>query len=125
MAFTEAERVQLRRWLGFPALYQQADPRLESAITAVQSVGDGGSRPDNTTEVAVRGYLTTLAAYETRWADMRDAFEASRTGDIVTDHARAQAMLERSMRLYIGFIADVVDIAPRRDVLTPKPPGGA
>jgi hypothetical protein len=122
MAFTETERVQIRRWLGFPALYIQADPRLESAITTIQSTAEGGGRPDNSTELAVRGYLATLATYEARWTDMREAFEASKTDDLVTDHARAQMMLERSMRLYVGYIADTMDISPRRDVFTPKSP---
>lgn len=122
MAFTETERVQIRRWLGFPALFLQQNPRLESAMTAVQSIADGGARPDSTTEVAIRGYLATLATYEARWADMREAFEASKTDELVTDHARAQMMLERTMRIYVGHIGDALDTSPARDVFTPKSP---
>lgn len=120
MAFTEAERVSIRKWMGYPALYLSVDARFESAITSIQSLADGGSRPDNSTELAVRGYLAKLAAYEARWVDMLETFEAATVDEVKVDAARAQLAMQAAMRLYVGFIADVMDLAPRRDVLTPK-----
>ena len=55
--FTEAERVQIRHVLGFGATFVQADPRLENAVTAVQAIVDGGSRPDGSTEQFVRNVI--------------------------------------------------------------------
>lgn len=35
MAFTEAQKVQIRKWLGYPSIFRYKDVRLESAITVV------------------------------------------------------------------------------------------
>ena len=61
MAWAEADRAVIRHYLGFSALFLQADPRLEAAIGAVQSLADGGTRPDNSTELQIRGWLAKLA----------------------------------------------------------------
>lgn len=57
MAFSEQDRVYIRRYLGFSAIFLQADPRLEAAVTAVQSETDGGSRPDANTENEIKGLI--------------------------------------------------------------------
>lgn len=119
MAFTEAERVQIRRWLGFSALFTQAEPRLESAITAVQAANDGGSRPDNTTELAVRGYLADLAAIENQIRIRRDQVEADKVDESRIDTARGNAILRQEGRLYVGYLADALSTRPRRDVFSP------
>lgn len=120
--FTEAERVKVRRWLGYPPLFLQQNPRLESAMTAVQSEADGGARPDDASEVAIRGYLAKLDTYEARWLDMLEAFEASKTDELVTDHVRAQLAIQQVMRIYIGHISDALNTPPARDVLSPASP---
>lgn len=50
MAFAETDRVWIRHFLGFSATFVQAEPLLEGAMTAVQSIADGGSRADSATE---------------------------------------------------------------------------
>ena len=42
MSFSELDRTYIRRFVGFGAIFVQAEPRLENAITAVQSTADGG-----------------------------------------------------------------------------------
>jgi hypothetical protein len=64
MSFSESDRVQVRHFLGFGAMFLQADPRLENAITAVQSVADGGTRPDNSTELLIKGLVTDCQTIE-------------------------------------------------------------
>jgi hypothetical protein len=56
------DRVYVRRYVGYGAIFLQAEPRLENAITATQSVADGGSRPDASTENNIKGMLYGVAA---------------------------------------------------------------
>jgi hypothetical protein len=40
MAFTSAEATKIRHYLGYPQVYRQSNPRLESAITVVGNDDD-------------------------------------------------------------------------------------
>jgi|SRR5579875_2166275 len=62
MAFSETDRTFIRHFLGFSAIFVQADLRLENAITACQSEADGGSRPDPSTENYIKGCIYGFAA---------------------------------------------------------------
>jgi hypothetical protein len=115
MAFSEAERVQVRRWLGFPAIFQQAEPRLENALTSVQSIADGGSRPDNSTEVAIRGYLTTLATIESQELSLLTQMQALKADNIGIDPVRGMMGLRQIGRRYVRHLADALATSPRGD----------
>ncbi|MHC4648750.1 MAG: hypothetical protein ACYTBJ_25110 [Planctomycetota bacterium] len=58
MAFTEAQKVDIRHYLGFPDVFRQENTRLESAITVV------GGRPD--TQALVEEILAELALIDTK-----------------------------------------------------------
>jgi len=60
--YSETDRTYIRHFVGFGAIYLQSEPRLESAVTATQSVADGGSRPDASTEAYIKGLLYGAAA---------------------------------------------------------------
>lgn len=62
MAFSETDRTWIRRYVGYGAIFIQAEPRLENAITATQSVADGGARPDASTENNIKGLVYGFAA---------------------------------------------------------------
>jgi len=62
MAFSETDRTWIRRYLGYSGIWLQAEPRLENAITAVQSLADNGTRPDASTENNVKGIVYGFAA---------------------------------------------------------------
>lgn len=64
MAFTEFQRDQIRSYLGFPRLYISANPFLESAITAIQTISEGGSSPDASIENAVIAAIARVAAID-------------------------------------------------------------
>lgn len=119
MAFTEAERVQVRRWLGVPAIFVQAEPRLESAITTVQSTADGGSRADNSTELAIRGWLSDLATLETKTKGLWDIFLGTSVGDVSADAVRGMQALRSEGRRIVGHIGDALSHPPVRDVFAP------
>lgn len=62
MAFSELDRTWVRHYLGFSAIWLQAEPRLENAITACQSTADGGSRPDSSGENYIKAMVYGSAA---------------------------------------------------------------
>lgn len=62
MSFTETDRTYVRRFVGMGSTFLSFWPLVESAITAVQSVADGGSRPDSSAENQVKGLIYGFAA---------------------------------------------------------------
>lgn len=118
MAFSESDRVAIRRYLGFAAIFLQADPRLESAITAVQSIADGGSRPDSSSETAIKGYLTDLASIEAKLKAAWDCLGLGQVNKIVVDPGRALLLLRSEGRRLVGYLADALSTRPVRDVFS-------
>ncbi|HEY1697978.1 MAG TPA: hypothetical protein VGG39_37720 [Polyangiaceae bacterium] len=126
MAWTEADRATIRSYLGFPALFLQADPRLEAAMTAVLAIADNGTRPDNSTELQIRGWLAQLASIETRLESLWDEAEALKVDELGVDPMRAMVMLRAEGRRIVGRVARALGTSPRHDVFTgaePKPHG--
>lgn len=62
MSFSEVDRVWIRHFGGWGAVFSQADPRLEGSVTGIQSVADGGSRPDSSSENYVKSCIYGSAA---------------------------------------------------------------
>lgn len=62
MSYSELDRTYIRRYIGYGAVYIQAEPRLETAISSTQSIADGGSRPDSSVENYVKGLIYGAAA---------------------------------------------------------------
>jgi len=60
--YSETDRTYIRRFQGFSAIWLQADPRLENAITATQSIADGGARPDSNAENLIKSLIYGAAA---------------------------------------------------------------
>lgn len=121
MAFTEPERVQIRRYLGCSRLYLQGDHRLESVMTSVQSIADGGSAPDGSTEDLIRATLADLAALEGSMKALWAQAQALDADGLKIDAARAMAVLRAEGRRLVGCIADQLEFHPRRDVFSAKP----
>jgi hypothetical protein len=61
MAFTSAETYKIRKYLGYPQVYLQANPRLESAIPLV------GTNVDAVADV--QAILASMALIETNLVD--------------------------------------------------------
>jgi hypothetical protein len=126
MAWTEADRAILRSYLGFPALFLQADPRLELAMTSVLSLADHGTRPDNSTELQIRGWLAQLATIEARLESLWDEAEALKVDELGVDPMRAMMLLRAEGRRLVGRIARALGTSPRYDVFSgaePNPHG--
>lgn len=119
MAYTETNRVKIRQWLGYSGVVYQ---NLEAAITASQSVADGGNRPDNSTELAVKDWVVQLDAVLTSIQGLRTQAQIlSAEDNLGIDAIRGIASLEKEGRLYVGFIADALCCRPARDVFSRVP----
>ncbi len=93
MAFIESDRVALRHFLGFSAIFLQADSRLESAISSVQSIADGGTRPTNDTELAIKAMVVNLFALEKQMMCLWAQASVSKADEITIDAYRGRQML--------------------------------
>jgi hypothetical protein len=123
MAWIEADRALLRHYLGFSAIFLQADPRLEQAITSVQSQAvPGGTRPDDSTERQIRGWLAQLAKIERRLEEVWDEAEALKVSDLGVDPYRAVALLRSEGRRIVAGIARALATRPVHDVFSSAAP---
>jgi hypothetical protein len=62
MAYAELDKSWVRHFVGYGAVWIQAEPRLDNALIATQSVADGGGRPDSSTENYIKGLVYGTAA---------------------------------------------------------------
>lgn len=122
MAWTESDRVTIRHYLGFAAIYTQADPRLENALTAIQAVSDGGTRPDNSSELQVRGWLADLILIETNLRNLWNKAMALTVDELKVDPVRGMQMLRMEGRRLVTNLATILSTRPRRDVFSSLSP---
>lgn len=120
--FVEADRVQIRQYLGYSDTYLQADPRLESAITNVQSIADGGTRPDNSTELLVKSIVVKLQNIDLAIDRLDDQQGGVAVGTIRVDSARELGRLRMKGRMYAHRLARVFDTAVHFDAFGSQPP---
>lgn len=108
MAFTAAQRFSIKQWLGYSQLH---NPEIDAAITSAESVG----------EVQIGAWLTALDAIMTRIAALRSQAQVAGAGngEATLDTIRGIFSLSAEGRIYVGFIADAMNVSPLRDVFTP------
>jgi hypothetical protein len=113
--FTVAERVLIREYLGYAAIYKQADPRLESAITMIQAVPDG-DQPTADEEDRVRAILGILQDVDAKIINLDVQQGVLRAeGGTDLDSAREMARLQMRGRMYVNRLAHKFDTEPRSD----------
>jgi len=117
MAFSESERVKLRRWLGF----SRHDRRLDVAITGAQSEAEGGTAADMSTEAAIRVDLESLGVLEQSMRALWSQAQALDADGLKIDVARAMSVLRSEGRRLVWHIGDALGTAPQRDAFV----GGA
>lgn len=134
--FTESDRVEIRRYLGFGDLYLQQDPRLENAITSAQSVSvQGGTRPTDDAANAIKGVLygrTTvnggkieglqdIEARISALSSQAGALQAGGDRGAKLDSAREHARLNARGRQLVHQLARMLDTYPRSDIFSAAP----
>lgn len=118
-AWTESERAQIRHALGFGAIFLQAYPLLENAMTSVLATADNGTRPDSSTQVQIQGWLTDLGTVETSLKSLWvQAQVTSADRDVELDVARGTAVLKQEGRRIVGYIASALATNPKRDIFS-------
>jgi hypothetical protein len=124
MAFAESDRVQIRLYLGYPQIWLQADPRLENAITNIQAVSDGGTRPNpspSAAEVQAKALVTQLQNVDAALTNLQTfvgTTEANGPGGAKIDAAREDARLRATGRMLVNRLAGIFDTVPGRDVFS-------
>lgn len=136
VAFTEADRVEIRRYLGFGDLYLQQDPRLENAITSAQSTAiAGGTRPTDDAANAIKGVLYGYTTVNGRYieglqdiqadisqlARQQGALSAGGDRGAKLDSAREHARLRMRGRELVHQLARMLDTYPRSDIFSAAP----
>lgn len=108
MAFTSAQRFAIKQWLGYSQLH---NPEIDAAITGVEAVGE--------TQVAL--WLTELDGTMARIKALRSQAQVAGAGngEATLDTIRGIFSLCTEGRMYVGFIADAMNVSPLRDVFTP------
>lgn len=123
MAFTEADRVLIRQYVGWSAIFLQFQPLLESAITTIQSVADGGTRADGSTETLVRSLLAQLQAVDAKLADF-DCLGTLAVNKIQMDQIRARMVVQQWGRVLVGRLCTVLSLeGPISDCYSPGSTG--
>jgi hypothetical protein len=128
MAFVEADRVAIRHFLCFSAIFLQADPRLENAITSVQATVDGGTRPTSDTELAIKAIVVSLVSVETKLANLWDQAQVTSVDEIKMDTYRGRAMLCAEGRRLVRGLEAALATHKRGDIFgsgTSNPTGDA
>ncbi len=113
MAFTETERVQIRRYMGATALYQNQDTRLESAIT---TVSNNAAQESEVRDVLLVKLISIDAQLENTWPQAT----AAAARDVKVDAARGMVMLRSEGRRFAKRLAAILGFeAPRSDAFAP------
>lgn len=119
-AWTETEKANLRAYLGYPSLFHQYEPRLENAITAVQSTADGGALSSSATQDRMRSVLTQLATLESKITELQCSYSIMEAGtdNVRLDAGRALFLLRMEGRRLIGQLSIPLGTRPIRDYFT-------
>ncbi len=113
MAFSEAEKVQIRRYLGGTLLYIDQNPRLESAISTVETL--------TATEDYIRDdLLVQLAAIDVDLTSQHNKFIALSADEVKVDAVRAMYALRDEGWRVVGLLADAFGLSPFRNVYEGK-----
>ena len=123
MALTEADRVLIRQYVGWSAIFLQFQPLLESAITTIQSQADGGTRVDNSTELLVKKLLVELQQVDAKLLEF-DCLGTMVVNKIQQDNIRARMVIMQWGRVLVGRLCTVLSLeGPITDCYSSSPSG--
>ncbi len=122
-ALAEADRVQVRLYVGASAIFRQLWPALENAMTAVQAVADGGGRPDGSTQALVLSLVASLQAIDAARLSLTTKLHAVRVDELQVDPVRGTAVLRSEGRILVGRLCWTLGMrGPVHDVFSSAPP---
>lgn len=117
MAFTETQKVQLRKWLGYPALHRQVNTWLESAIDVV------GGMPES--QLEVEAILAKLATVDPSIDDSMTSAGLKRAEDLEWYQGGAvMTGVARVGQMYCQRLSTIFAIPLGDDAFGQAPSGG-
>ena len=127
MAWQESDRVVIRSFLGYSDLFLQADSRLEYAMTNLQAIADGGTRPNpspSAAEAYIRTIIAQLQTTDQNLVNLGQFAGATETdGEAKVDAAREDARLRALGRMFVHRLARCFDTLPISDIYSTAPEG--
>lgn len=118
MAFTEAEKVKIRRYMGWPP--GKTEPMYDSQIQRIQSTAEGGVMVDSSSEDEVRSILADLAQLQTDMKALWPTMEAGKVDELAVDGPRGIVVLRGEGRRLVMDMATILDAQPLRDAFSPS-----
>jgi hypothetical protein len=116
MSLSQSDRVAIRKYFCTSALYSQLWPKLENAMTAIQSTAtSGGSQADTSSEIAVQTALAELVLIEQSLKDLRNEMGLVKVEEASFDPAMAQYLLNKEGRRQIKILSSVLGCKPKSD----------
>jgi hypothetical protein len=115
-AFTEDQKVKIRKYLGFSKLFASANPLLEGAIGAIEELNDGGAAVNDMTDALTK--ISTIESQITTAQSVLLAWEV--TGEIKVDAARALQALRKEGQTMINTLSFAFGIKPFRRYFYPS-----
>ncbi len=106
MAFTNAEKGSIRKYLGWNARWVQFDSALERAFAFVAASSISG---DTSSEDEARSLLAKIVAIEGEIDGSRARFKADKVGTIQLNRAEVTQLVQRG-ESYIGQLARVFGV---------------
>lgn len=123
-AWTDAERAQIREYIGYSAQFHQFDPTVENAITAVQAVADGGVLATSDTQTLIRSYMSQLASIDSQITNLLPLAFVNDAGDekVNVKPMHAVRFLEQQGRKLITRLCIPLGLeGPRKDYYSSLP----
>lgn len=118
MALSNANRVEIRRCLGWSARFRQFDSRLEQAMNALDAMFS--TDPDTTNEVL--GFLTSIQNVEAEILSAHTNLQAMKLGSIELDGVKQIGMLRSEGRRFVGQLAATLGVPVRHDIFSGRAP---
>lgn len=112
MAITAANRVKVRRYLGWSARFSQTDGALERAITALET------EPESETELLA--LVVECERIDTAITDAESRLKASKVGSIELNDGEVATLRSRG-RQVAGRLAALLGVEIRSDAFSGNP----
>lgn len=115
--FSDAQKVDIRNYLGRSELNKEIDPKLESIMNALST--DAGNK--------VVAILAKLAEVDTQIETVfQNNLDLTKAEDVMFAGEQQLESLRRMGRQYVNQMSTIMDVHPYRDVYDPEAidPGG-
>lgn len=115
MAFTDLQKIKIRYYLGYPNIYLQCNPLLESAVSIVGNNADMKSEAEN--------ILAKLSDIDDRLTSIAldvAGIQTAGTGDPGFFEGSVQSELRSAGRMWVGRLSILVGVAIPNDVYSNK-----